>query len=330
MAVFTPINDSEAYFQVVTYSGTSSSTAVTLPGSTNMQPDMLFIKSRSNAEHPCFYDDIRGTGKRLLASEANAENDEGSNGVSAFNSDGFTTGENGASGQNTYTYVAYAWKESATAGFDINIHTGTGSSADVSHNLSAVPDVIFTKRRNDTQQWFIYTKVLGAQKALFLDTNSAESSQPTAYDALPTSSVINYGNDNAVNGSSDTYVAYLWKSIQGFSKISEYKGNGNVDGPFIPLSFSPAFIMVKNTDGTDNWFVKTRKIQVNPNNYYFKPDESAAEVTSNTVTAIDFLSNGFKIRATDSICNSSGSEYFFMAFAESPLVNSEGVPTTAK
>ena len=326
---YTTIDDPSAYFKVQLYTGTGSSHAVAFNDTdTTMQPDLVWIKQRDDAVSHFLFDSVRGTTKWLKGDDTTAENTD-ANSLTAFGSDGFTVGTGTSFNNSSSTYVAWCGKESATAGFDINIHTGTGSSTDISHNLSAVPEVIFTKRRNTTQQWFVYTKLLGAQKALFLDSTSAESSQANAYDAAPTSSVINYGNDNAVNGNTDTYVAYLWKSVQGFCKVGKWIGNANANGPVIHCGFTPSIILYKNTDGTDNWILKTKNRQPNPNNYYIKPDEDAAEVTSNTISAIDFLSNGFKVRATDSATNGSDATYVYIAFAESPLVNSNGVPATA-
>ena len=322
------IDDPHAYFQVKSYSGTSSDQSITYDGTNDLQADLIRVKRTDGTGGHGVVDSVRGANK-WLAPEGTGGEDTSTENIT-FGSDGFTwNGGNYDRNSSGETYVAWCWKESATAGFDINIHSGTGSSADVSHNLSAVPEIIMTKRRSATQQWFVYTTTTGSQDALFLDSTSAESSQANAYDAAPTSSVINYGNDNAVNGNTDTYVAYLWKSVQGFCKVGKWIGNANANGPVIHCGFTPSIILYKNTDGTDNWILKTKNRQPNPNNYYIKPDEDAAEVTSNTISAIDFLSNGFKVRATDSASNGSNAEYFFIAFAEAPQVNSNGVPATA-
>ena len=326
---FTTIDDPSAYFKVQLYTGTGSSNAVAFNDTdTTMQPDFVWIKQRDDTVAHFLFDSVRGTTKWLKGDDTVGESTD-ANSLTAFGSDGFTVGTGTSFNNSTSTYVAWCWKESATAGFDINIHSGTGSSADVSHNLSATPEVIFTKRRSDTQQWFVYTTKTGSQKALFLDSNGAESSQAAAYDAAPTSSVTNYGNDNAVNGSGDTYVAYLWRSVQGFSKFASYTGNGNADGPMIYLGFRPAWFMIKRITSGYNWSIKDNKRST----YNEATTELYADTTDgdeNSGGAIDFLSNGVKIRNSSGTWNGSGVSYVYMAFAESPFVNSNEVPNNAR
>ena len=325
---FTTIDNSELYFQTKLYSGTGSDQTITYDGSENMQADLIWVKRRDGTGGHGLVDSVRGANK-WLASEGTGGEDTSTENIT-FGSNGFTwNGGNYDRNSSGETYVAWCFKESATAGFDINIHSGTGSSADVSHNLSATPEVIFTKRRSGTQQWFVYTTKTGSQKALFLDSNGAESSQASAYDAAPTSSVINYGNDNAVNGSGDTYVAYLWRSVQGFSKFSSYTGNGNADGPMIYLGFRPAWFMIKRTTSGYNWSIKDNKRST----YNEATTELYADTDDgdeNSGGAIDFLSNSVKIKNSSGTWNGSGVSYVYMAFAESPFVNSNGVPNNAR
>ena len=331
MAAYTTIDDPEAYFQVKIYTGGGGTQAITLDGDTDMQPDLVWIKDRDDTFAHQVHDSVRGASAGYLSTDS-AGTEQSTYPISSFDSDGWTTKSGGTDGQNVSgdAFVSWNWKESAIAGFDINIHTGSGSSADISHNLSAVPELIFTKRRNDTQQWFTFTTVTGAQKALFLDTNSAISTQASAYDALPTSSVTNYGNDVAVNGSDDTYVAYLWRSVQGFSKFGSYTGNGNADGPFVHTGFRPAFVMQKQvTDADTPWMIFDNKRDTfNETGQLLYPDVTNAE--ADDANPIDILSNGFKLRTSGSYNNGSGKVIFYAAFAEAPFVNSNGVPCNAR
>ena len=325
---YTTIDDPELYFQSKLYSGTGSDQSITLDGENNLQPDLIWVKRRDGTGGHGLVDSLRGANK-WLASEGTGGEDTSTENIT-FGSDGFTwNGGNYDRNSSGETYVAWCWKESATAGFDINLHSGTGSSADVSHNLSAVPEIIITKRRSNTQQWFVYTTTTGSQKALFLDSTSAESNQPTAYDALPTSSVINYGNDVAVNGNGDTYVAYLWRSIQGFSKFGSYKGNSSTNGVFCYCGFRPALVILKVSSGTtDHWMMLDAK---RPGyNVTNKRLSASADSAESDDIATDFLSNGFKLRFSGGAANGSGNTYIFMAWAESPFVNSNGVPNNAR
>jgi len=334
MAAYTTIDDPSAYFKVQLYTGNGSgSRAIAFDDTdTNMQPDFVWIKSRSLQDNHELYDSARGVQKRVMSNDGGAEETR-SQGLLAFSSDGFTVGTSDGVNKNTETYVSWNWKESADAGFDIVAYSGTGSSADVSHSLSAVPDVIFTKQRTGTQYWFVYTSVsaMGSQKSMHLNTTATVSTQATAYDATPTSSVINYGNDTGVNGSSNTYIAYLWRSVQGFSKFGQYIGNGaDPDGPYVYLGFSPQLVIIKRTDSTDDWKMHTKKVEVhNPLNQSVKANSDVTEATESDHD-IDFLSNGFKLRENNSAFNADGGTYVYMAWADSSFVNSNGVPNNAQ
>ena len=109
---YTTINKYTDFFNTVTYTATSGTTSVT---GVTFQPDLIWAKDRGRAENPPVYDSVRGAGKRFLTSVTTAENDEGSNGIS-FDADGFTTGQDGSSGQDGENYVAWNWKAGTTSG----------------------------------------------------------------------------------------------------------------------------------------------------------------------------------------------------------------------
>ena len=332
MAAYTTIDDPSAYFKVQLYTGNGSTQAITFDDTdTNMQPDFVWLKNRNSSGHDHFlFNSVDGVQKFLSSNDTGALSSADSSYLTAFGSDGFTLGSSDGMNENSITFVSWNWKESATAGFDMVGYTGTGSSADVSHSLSAVPEIIFTKRKEDTQDWFVFTTGTGATDALFLNKTDAEdTSQSNAYDALPTSSVINYGNDNACNGSSETYTAFLWRSVQGYSKMGTYVGNGSTNGTYVHCGFRPAWVMCKVTSGTTNdWTILDNKRDP------FNPCEARlyANTAGNESDAdrADFLANGFKHRGDGNDMNGSGHTYFYMAFAESPFVNSNGVPNNAR
>ena len=144
-------------------------------------------------------------------------------------------------------------------------------------------------------------------------------------DTEPTSSVFSVSADS--NTGSNTYVAYLWAEKKGFSKFLSYVGNSSTDGKFLYCGFKPAFVMTKRTDTTSAWYVWDNKRNGfnGSNNALFAYHPSV----ENTTQRIDFLSNGFKFRHADSDHNGSSGTYIFMAFAESPFVNSKNVPNNA-
>ena len=331
---YTTIDDPEAYFQAKTYSGTGSSLAVTLDGDTDMSPNMVWIKSRSHSNYHVVTDTVRGVTEQIYPNDDGVEETTAGS-LTVFGSDGFTVaGSSTDTNGSGRTYVAWCWKESATAGFDIVSWTGDGTSQDISHNLSAVPTTIIVKNRSAEVEWYVYNVNNGNTHSLVLNSNAAKAG---AYsdnwnNTTPTSSVFTVGSSQSTGGSSgNNMIAYVFTDIQGFSKVNGfYTGNGNADGPFLYTGFRPSLVIWKKTSATGAWPMydikrdtvnpMTKRIQANDGDT--EADQSAAE--------IDFLSNGIKLRTTDSEWNGSGVSYVFMAFAEQPFVNSNGVPCNAR
>ena len=327
---YTTIDDSEAYFQVKLYTGNGSTQSLTLGDDTDMQPDLVFIKGRDIAAGGNVSDSVRGVNKQIQTASGVAQ-ETLTTCVTAFNSDGFSLGSNGNVNTNTNTYVAWCWKESATAGFDIDAYDGTGSARTEAHSLSAVPEWIFVKERPNDGSWYTYTAMMGNTKAMFLNATNAVSADSSGYwnDTTPTSSVFSLGTDGGVNQSSTGYVAYLWRSIQGFSKFGSYTGGSD---PFVYLGFRPAFIMFKNTSATENWrIIDNKRDTYNPAVAHVYPNLTNAEGSGASYSDYcDFLSNGFKIISGSGEVDGSGNTIMYMAFAEQPFVNSEGVPCNAR
>ena len=140
---------------------------------------------------------------------------------------------------------------------------------------------------------------------------------------------IGSGSGGDANGNTDTFVAYCFANVQGYSKFGSYKGNGNDDGPFCYTGFKPAWLMYKRTNDVANWRIldhKREAFNVMGNEIYADLNNAAADDDQ-----IDFLSNGFKLRNGSSVGqNGNDSTYVYMAFAEEPFVSSEGLPCTAR
>ena len=328
----------------------NSTSPRSITNAATFQPDLVWIKSRSNNEWNILFDSVRGTGKSIYSNSTNAEvTNAGSGYVSAFNSNGFSvTGGSTDSAnvnQNTYTYVGWQWQAgqgttstntsgsitstvsvNATAGFSAVRYTGTGSAATIGHGLGVAPAMYIVKRRNGAIDWGVYHSSLTSPAyALYLDTTNAQFSAPTYWNSTaPTSSVFSIGTDSLVNASGGTYVAYCWTPIAGYSAFGSYTGNGSTDGPFIYTGFRPKFVMVKVTSTTNWWimFDSTRN-PYNAANYELAANLSDAEYTATTsaYTLFDFLSNGFKLRTGSLEGNSSGQSYLYVAFAENPFKN---------
>jgi len=327
---YTAIDNPELYFQVKLYAGNGGTHSPTFDGSEDMQPDLVWLKDRDRADNNALYDSVRGTGEAIYTDSNAAESTHGT-GLSSFNSDGWTMGLDSQinRGSPSEDYVCWAWKESVTAGFDIVSYTGNGSTQNISHSLSAKPDLMFLKLRSGTGGWLVYHSSLGATKAIYLDETGAVGTNSSGFnDTEPTSSVFSLGSGAYANTSSGTQICYAWTSKQGFSKFSSFVGNGNADGPFIYTGFKPAFIIFKRTDSTGAWVLKDNKRNTyNVATGYLYANASDAESTSYNV---DFTANGVKLRGTDLQFNASGGTFIYMAFAEAPFVNSNGVPCNAR
>jgi hypothetical protein len=207
-----------------------------------------------------------------------------------------------------------------TAGFSVVTYTGTGANATVGHGLGVAPSMMIFKVRSTTNSWLTYHVSVGATAYLLLDSTAASVTSALAFNnTAPTSSVFTISTGNAVNQSSQTYVAYCFAAIAGYSAFGSYTGNGSADGPFVYTGFRPRFILIKRTDtATFPWFIyDTSRSIYNVITAELYPNDSAAEV--NTSNDLDIISNGFKLRIAANALNASGGTYIFAAFAENPF-----------
>jgi hypothetical protein len=332
------------YFNTKLYTGTGS--AGQAQTGVGFQPDLVWTKSRSNTYPHQWYDVIRGVTKRIQSNDTSAEATQ-SNGLSSFDSDGFTVGDASGTGVNSATYAAWNWlangagvantdgtisstvSANTTSGFSIVSYTGTGSNATVGHGLSVAPKMVIVKNRNGTQGWGVYHASLGNTKYLQLNDTAAEGTASTFWNnTTPTNQVFSIGTSGWMNNSGENYIAYCFAEKQGYSKFGSYTGNGNADGTFVYTGFKPAFVMIKRTDSaTGGYWVMfdNKRNTFNVMDKYLFAQASDAEATSNL---IDFYSNGFRPIVSNLMHNGSGASYIYMAFAEEPLVGDN--PATAR
>jgi len=357
---YTDIDDSSEYFGTVLYTGNETARAITFGGNSDLDVDWIWLKSRSATGNHHVYDTVRGTQKHLRTNLTNVEGTNGgTDGVTAFSSNGFTVGANTGSNADGVTFVGWDWKAgtsfsndasstsvgsidsagsvSTDAGFSIITYTGTGSNGTIAHGLGVKPNIIINKTRDTTaQMWSFYHSSLGATKHLGLDrVNAVDTGAAYYQDTEPTSTVFSVGSESATNHNGAAMIAYCFADVQGYSKFGKFIGNGNADGPYIHLGFAPAFIIYKHTTDGHSWIMEDVKRNIAGNGYLngpasreFYPDATNAEATPGP--RFDFLSNGFKIRETSADINESGSTFIYMAFAENPFVTSTGVPGTAR
>ena len=348
---YTTIDDPSAYFQTALYTGNGTSTnAITNDGNSDLQPDWLWLKARSILADHIIFDSTRGTNKRISTNTTSVEETQAF--YSSFDTDGFTLGDSNANvNQNGTTYVNWQWKANGgttasntdgtitstvqantTAGFSIISYTGNGTDgATIGHGLNATPEIFFPKCLSTTTNWEMYYFPTGGTRQFgYLNLTNAFGTWPHN---APSSTIISLSGSGDSNGNGRSMIGYAFHSVQGYSKIGTYTGNGSEpDGPFIYTGFKPAWFMVHaSSEAGQAWFIGDSKRD---------PDNVAvaklAANTSSVESAVvgdnnwDFLSNGFKIRTQDDGMNKSGITFLYMAFAEHPFVSSEGVPTTAR
>ena len=353
MAAYTTIDNPELYFNTVVFTGdvvdgdgTYHDQAVTGVG---FEPDLLWHKGVTGARPHYIVDSVRGQGgsptemKHISSSATAEETTTNTNGhIKSLDSDGWTavSGSDSSSRANNSClngekYVGWCWKESADAGFDIVSWTGNGSSQNISHSLSAVPHFMITKNRSATGDWSTYHKFGGGTKTFYLSNSDAIGTTISPWNNTdPTSSVFTVGGGAYTNGDGNSIIGYLWTEKQGYSKFGSYTGNGSAtDGIFVYLGFKPAWLLVKQSSAAgEGWYMWDNKRSssggANENNRYLIASANNAEGTLGV--DCDFLSNGFKHYYSGDASNGSSDTYIYMAFAEAPFVNSEGVPCNAK
>jgi hypothetical protein len=317
------------------YTGTGS--ALTVTNASAFRPDLVWVKSRSNATDNKLTDSVRGVTKSLISNSTAAEATD-TNGLTAFNSNGFTLGTDANYNGSARTFVGWQWQAgqgssssntsgtitstvsvNATAGFSVVTYTGNGSTgATFGHGLGVAPKMVIIKKRSTTGNWITYHTSTGINQYLYLNSTAASATATPTWGVSSTLITLqqSFGDYNT---SATTYVAYCWAEIAGFSKFGSYTGNGSADGSFVYLGFKPKLIMIKRTDTTGNWqMLDTSRIGYNASNYTLFANLSNAEAY-NVVT--DIVSNGIKMRDSASDINASGGTYIYMAFAENPFKN---------
>ena len=344
------IADPTAHFDTTLYTGTGATKSIS---SLAFAPDMTWIKSRDNNYLHNLQDTIRGAGESLFSNNSDAETTDADS-ITSFDSNGWTMGADNSSwtvNKSGPTYVGWAWKAggtassntdgtitssvsaNTTAGFSIVSFTGTGSNGTIGHGLSQAPELVIVKNRDTSPtDWQTGSDYLTSWAyRLKLNDSVAEASVSTSFNSTaPTASVVNIGSNSDVNNSTDAMIMYCFHSVDGYSKVGSYTGNGSSDGPMIYTGFNPSFILRKKISNAtnSNWLMQDIKRFDGYNS-----DEATRNLAANLSDAepssasfagneIDFVSNGFKIRSTATNGNESGSTYIYLAFAESPFKTS--------
>ena len=314
------------------------------------QPDLVWLKARSVGGVGDRYkmtDNVRGVTKGISSNSvtsspwATVAETTDSTGLTAFGADGFTVGADAYYSSTTGTgMVAWNWlganttvsntegtitstvSANTTSGFSICGYTGTGSNATFGHGLSVAPEYVMVKNRATTDDWAVYnTGLTSATYWLEMNDEVAEASGSTIWNSTaPTSTLVNIGSSNNTNKSGDDHIAYCFHSVEGYSKITTYIGTGSAVGPFIYCGFRPAWVLVKEVNGSGDWLVNdSARDGFNPNNRdlgIWRYDASGGG------GQFDQLANGLKVRSTAGNVNANGQRMVVLVFAESPFKTS--------
>ena len=326
------------YFNPVLYTGTGSSQSITGVG---FQPDWTWLKNRSAGNNHQLFDAVRGVQKAIYSDLTLAEATN-ANALTAFGSDGFTLGsESGINGSGS-SFVSWNWKANGsgssntagsitstvsantTSGFSVVTYTGQSGAGTVGHGLGVAPAMIIVKSRsNGAYGWAVWHSTFTQSEYLLMETTDVKGTASNYWNSsAPSTWTSAFGvgaGPKYVNNSGDTFVAYCFAQIAGYSAFGSYTGNGSTDGAFIYTGFRPAYVMIKRTDTSGEWVLKdTTRSPYNADGNTLLANRSDAEYGSGN-TSIDELSNGFKCRTTSASANASGGTYVYMAFASNPF-----------
>ena len=333
-------------FGAYTYTANNSS-AVTV--STDFQPDLIWIKNRSATDNHYLQDSSRGFGNSKSLS-SNQTGSEGYNGGAPSSSGAQSVGSSSFQvygsdwSKNTDNFIAWCWKcnggtttsdssgditvtrqTNDAAKFSILTYTGSGSSGNtIAHGLGVKPAMTIIKQRNSSNGWNVWHQGYNdGDYDSFGELNSsgswnANQGSNGPFSAAPGTDYLTLTAYGQVNGSSNTYVAYVWADVEGMQKFGFFEGNSNANGPFVYTGFRPRLVFCKAADAGENWQVRdTARSTFNADSQvriYW--NSNGAEGSASTASPIDFLSTGFKVRGSNSEIN--GNTVVYGAWGDVP------------
>lgn len=307
-------------FNPVARAGTGTNTYLSSIG---FSPDVIISLSRGGSNYTGIVDRLRGINYTSFLSgiatdaEVILSNPGSYQGVNALEEDRIVlTADDAYSYINYtgYTYATYLFKR-APSFIDQVCYTGTGANTTQAHNLGVAPELIIVKRRDAAGAWDSYSSALANTEYLVLNTTAAKATGATRWNSTTaTASVFSVGTSVTTNASAGTYVAYLFATCPGVSKVGSYAGNAlltTIDCGFIG---GARFVMIKRTNSTSNWFVwDTSRGMTSGTDPSLALNSSAAESNANSVYTI---ATGFQLLASPSTdVNTSGGTYIFLAIA---------------
>ena len=198
--------------------------------------------------------------------------------------------------------------------FDVVAYTGTGGTGTHTHNLGVVPELMIVKCRSTGSNWSVYAAPLGNTQLIEIDSSDSARTNSIWGNTTPTDSVATIGG--AANLSGSTYIAYLFATVPGISKVGSYTGTGATQTIDCGFSSGARFVLLKGTTQNNrSWFVFDTERGITttaPTSPFLTLNSTSAESAS---SIIEPDSTGFKIIATGAGTNGSGEDYIFLAIA---------------
>jgi hypothetical protein len=303
-----------------------------------LRPGLVWEKRRDSSSNHYLFDVNRGNDNYLSSNLTSAE--ATSAGAFTFNTNSYIV-SSGFDWPGGATVVDWVWdagtstvsntqgsitstvRANPSAGFSVVTYTGTGTTSTVGHGLGVTPALIIVKDRvSGITDWVVYHSSLGASDVLLLNRTDAKVTVSGYWGSLSSTTFGVLGGTYAHNRSGDNNVAYCFAPVVGYNSFGSYTGNGSTDGPFVYTGFRPRWVMIKCSSASgasSNWIIQdTARNTYNAINTILLPNLSNGEITD-VDYSIDFLSNGFKPRTTNSNWNLGTATYVWAAFAEAPF-----------
>jgi hypothetical protein len=327
----------EDVFSTYLYTPTSN-TALTINNGVDLagKGGMVWLKGRTNTVSHGVFDTNRGTDNYLSTDLSSGQFNAPSNGLSSFNSNGFSLDPasywGGFNSSTTAPTVSWTFRKQPKF-FDVVTWTGNDSSPRaITHNLASTPGMIIIKRLDVTQDWWVFHRSApgGFNGYGRLNTTAAWQSIDSGITSVGTSS---FTISSFYNASGNTFVAYLFAhDAGGFGELGTdnviscgtYTGNSSVTGPVVSLGYEPQYLMIKNATGTGNW----QLLDVMRGMPVGSADATLQANLANAESSVDYVSptaTGFQVTSTSTQVNTNASTYIYMAIRRGPM----RVPTTS-
>jgi hypothetical protein len=291
---------------------------------------LVWVKVRNQSYPGGLYDTERGVLKQVNPASTDGTNTR-SGSITAFNSDGFSIGndtfQTNGTGNN---YASWTFRK-APRFFDCVEYTGDGvAGRTVSHNLGTTVGCVMIKNTSNTENWMVYHIGSGIDGQLNLNSAAAATDDSTQFnDTVPSSTVLTLGSNAEVNANGQTYVAYLFAhdplgpsedGSDGLIACGSYTGNGSsTAGPVVELGWEPQWLLVKRSDSTADWKLvdNMRGLTAGSTDAELTPNLNTAQ--ENTGTFVDPTSTGFQLNTIDGNYNTSGGTYIYIAIRRGPM-----------